>query len=484
MPRPPTVWTIHPRYAGRVRAADLRAIVSGQAATVRPGGRQGRRARRFLVEPHRADMPMMQALVCRGGLQRQWQVCCRLQECTIATLPPVALGTAGWFAGFRPQYLLREHLPGARPLADVAGAGQARADLLSRFSDLMRAVRQVALVGSDFHWGDVLVKNAGQEDERLCIAGVHKLRLLPGLPHDTRAGYLLRGLLLWLPRASTLSDALRAGAPQRAPLGQPLPQAAVQAGLRGRMRGDVPETALADLLLHAGAVPDARVLKDSRTTTVVRQDWLLLKRYNPKGALYHLKHLVRPSRARRVWQCAVRAFDLGLPTPEPLAWAERWRRGVLRESFLVTRALHGAAPLQEWATRCCAAAGRETKRAAVAALARAVRAMHDQGLVHGDLKSSNILVQGGLESPRFCFIDLDAARFTVPGALRGPCRDLARLNASFPAGGLVSQRDRLRFLLVYSAGMGRARVRQMLHETLGRTQRKLRKRARSGLPVV
>jgi hypothetical protein len=86
-------------------------------------------------------------------------------------------------------------------------------------------------------------------------------------------------------------------------------------------------------------------------------------------------------------------------------------------------------------------------------LARVVRAMHDRGVSHRDLKAPNVLLKDAAADPAGAtpvLIDLVGVRASadaVPFARRA--KELARLNASFLAVPHVTRTERLRFLLTY-----------------------------------
>ncbi len=94
------------------------------------------------------------------------------------------------------------------------------------------------------------------------------------------------------------------------------------------------------------------------------------------------------------------------------------------------------------------------KRAFINAFATIVKALHERGIFHKDLKASNILVKDtGESSWRFHFIDLDGVSFQK-GPLRSSKRilNLVQINASIPS--QISSTDRLRFLHVYMSEPG------------------------------
>ena len=81
------------------------------------------------------------------------------------------------------------------------------------------------------------------------------------------------------------------------------------------------------------------------------------------------------------------------------------------------------------------------------AVCRAVQHAHQKGVIHRDLKASNILVAG--EGPGLWLIDLVGVRRYRRLPRRRRVQNLARLNASFLGAAGVTRTARLRFLLCY-----------------------------------
>jgi tRNA A-37 threonylcarbamoyl transferase component Bud32 len=195
-----------------------------------------------------------------------------------------------------------------------------------------------------------------------------------------------------------------------------------------------------DLLAEFCANPDAmfergEMLKDSRTSKVaiiaVGGRNLLLKRVNVRNRIEPLKNALRPSAVLRSWINGHSLRDRWLPTPRPLAMLQRIRRGLPAEGYLLTELVESPGPLRP-----------------VPELARMLRAMHDRGVSHRDLKASNILLERGATPT---LIDLVGVRLGSPVAVRQRAKELARLNASFLTDPGVRRSVRLRFLFDYLA---------------------------------
>lgn len=99
---------------------------------------------------------------------------------------------------------------------------------------------------------------------------------------------------------------------------------------------------------------------------------------------------------------AHRAMRKGVPTPVPLAMAERRKRRFLQDAFFITQAIAPAAPLIELIPE-------EGHKELLFQAAGLLRQAHEAGLFHQDLHAGNILV--GMAEKKLYLIDLHRSRF-------------------------------------------------------------------------
>ena len=129
---------------------------------------------------------------------------------------------------------------------------------------------------------------------------------------------------------------------------------------------------------------------------------------------------------RRSWLLGHGLCERWLPTPRPLAMFHHYRAKLLpAEGYLLTEKVAYAVGLPE-AVRACRAPG--VLRAWSERLARVVRAMHDRGVSHRDLKAPNVMLRGAASDPATAtpvLIDLVGVRAgfdAVPFARRARTR--------------------------------------------------------------
>ena len=184
-------------------------------------------------------------------------------------------------------------------------------------------------------------------------------------------------------------------------------------------------------------VGDGEILKDDRASTVVVPSGsgeVVLKRFRYPDVLRALRRAPRASRARKAFVATLRlqAFEIGVP--QALGYLERRRAGLGTASWLVARRAPGR---DAQAVLTDAQISDDARARLVDALAGIVARMQGAGIIHGDLKATNFLVDGfgrasdGTESIQV--LDLHAVRrpgvFGRAGLRRDRERFLRNLDA-------------------------------------------------------
>jgi len=197
-------------------------------------------------------------------------------------------------------------------------------------------------------------------------------------------------------------------------------------------------------------------LKSSLIRVGVGEREVFCKRFAHGGVLSSIKNQFRRSKANRNYAAAQRVKELGIPVPEHLAAIEKRVCGFLAESFLITRAIEGAIPLQRFVKdRFPQEKGAlviDSKHNFIRDVADFLSRIHSKGMEHNDLKGANIIVRRVEDKYEFYVLDLDFVSFRKQVSMSGIVRNLVQLNndCMYVAG----QFDRLRFFIYYLKTMG------------------------------
>lgn len=145
---------------------------------------------------------------------------------------------------------------------------------------------------------------------------------------------------------------------------------------------------------------------------------LVVKRFKPlgllKGAIYTW---FRPGKAVRSYQNALKLMERGIGSPEPVAYIEQPRHGLLHDAYYIC--LHTEYESVEQRLNRTQPFDAPFGRAFAACVAR----LHEQGILHFDLNSGNILYRELADGTfDFQLIDLNRMRF-MPAGEPAPMRE-------------------------------------------------------------
>jgi len=187
----------------------------------------------------------------------------------------------------------------------------------------------------------------------------------------------------------------------------------------------------------------------------------------PEGTVF-VKHFLVPDlraifrqwfrrgKGRNEGKRAVRLAAIGVPTITPIALGEQRKRGFLFENYLITPAIPGAVPLDEFVQEHLPALPEPRRSRVRRTLAKAAGVLagrlHEAGFVHDDFHPGNLLVRLEGDRPRLALIDLDALRSRRSLSRADARANLALLNHYFWT--RSGRPDRLRFLLAYYGARG------------------------------
>ncbi|MSR47128.1 MAG: hypothetical protein EXS13_08695 [Planctomycetes bacterium] len=194
------------------------------------------------------------------------------------------------------------------------------------------------------------------------------------------------------------------------------------------------------------ATPESELWRCDIAGAGGRRHALAIKWFDDRGPW---RRSARGSRARRAWRNTFRLQMAEAATP--IAWLYLESRAFTRrpQSVWVGEFVVGAEMLHESVARL----GTPSATPTLAAAARLLARLHDEGISHRDLKAENILVAADGQP---ILVDLDGvARRKLD--LDRVARDLMRLNASFRGGDAATMRARLDFLAAYRAARRRER---------------------------
>jgi hypothetical protein len=213
--------------------------------------------------------------------------------------------------------------------------------------------------------------------------------------------------------------------------------------------------------------------RDGRLTTVKTGPHRVVYRVElPEGAVFVKHFLVPDLRAKfRQWVRRGKGRNegtrtrflsaIGVPTITPVALGEQRRRAFLLENYLITHAITGAVPLDEFVERRLprwpAARQARIRQSLAESLALLTARLHEAGFVHQDFHPGNIMVRmdDGDDEPSLAMIDLDALRVCRPLSWHDAQINLALLNHYFWL--RCGRADRYRFLRTY------LQARRVLH---------------------
>ncbi len=224
---------------------------------------------------------------------------------------------------------------------------------------------------------------------------------------------------------------------------------------------DFPENKIADFIRnvsvsdnhgeHFTQVPSsnyARVFKCSISSDGKDRSFFL-KQYLTRSKMDFIKHIFRPSRARRAFFASLMLQKNGFDAPDVIGLFER-RAGLLcTDNLFLTRDVTDALPLPKYLDKIRHQSGKTAlakKRAFIRAFAQTLGRMHNKGIFHGDLRLNNVLVVPDDPGEKLYFIDNERTKkkFRLPARL---ClKNLVQLNM-FRDG--ISNTDRMRFIKTY-----------------------------------
>ena len=203
-----------------------------------------------------------------------------------------------------------------------------------------------------------------------------------------------------------------------------------------------------------------------------------LKKYLCRSILDFVKHLFRPSRAKRAFNATMMLHKNGFDAPAVIGLFEQRTGPFCTNNILLTEGIENSKSMFQVLTDICQNSGGDTsidKRDLIEAFGMIIGQMHAKGIFHGDLRLGNVLVVRQEQKWRFYFIDNERTKkfYRLPERLR--LKNLVQINM-FQSG--ITNTDRMRFFKAYLNMSPYIQIhdRSWARKIIVKTNRRLRKR--------
>jgi tRNA A-37 threonylcarbamoyl transferase component Bud32 len=207
-------------------------------------------------------------------------------------------------------------------------------------------------------------------------------------------------------------------------------------------------------LLLRGKLPPNWEWVDSSSNSILAKRLqpypVYYKEFLSRSPFEKIKTLLRGSRCQRAMIRGELVRQRGFHSPATYCWGKKAGR-----YFMVTEGLN-AVSLSTYIEKnwISPLSGRElrAKRDLIEELGKEIGNLHKAGICHGDLRTSNVLVEETGQDIVFHFIDNERSLFFKKIPPRLVVKNLVQVNMIFLPG--VSRQDRLRFFHAYSETYG------------------------------
>ena len=189
----------------------------------------------------------------------------------------------------------------------------------------------------------------------------------------------------------------------------------------------------------------ARVFRCKVNFASHEQD-MFFKQYLYRSPIDFLKHIFRPSRAKRAAAAAVMLAQHGLSTPEVVAIGQLKIAGLAIKTFVITRSIENAKDL--YACLDDVIQGPVSQRHKfLTDLGTTIGTMHNAGIFHGDLRPGNVMARIQEGKWKFYFLDNERTKkfAKLPEKLR--LKNLVQINMI--TDDKLTAADRMRFYKSY-----------------------------------
>ncbi|MBW8034797.1 MAG: hypothetical protein FVQ79_03870 [Planctomycetes bacterium] len=189
----------------------------------------------------------------------------------------------------------------------------------------------------------------------------------------------------------------------------------------------------------------ARVFRCKVNFASHEQD-LFFKQYLYRSPIDFLKHIFRPSRAKRAAAAAIMLAQHGLSTPEIIAIGQLKIAGLAIKTFVITRTIENAKDLYACIEEVLQAPVLQRHKF-LTDLGTTIGTMHNAGIFHGDLRPGNVMVRIQDGNWKFYFLDNERTKkfAQIPEKLR--LKNLIQINMIISD--QLTAADRMRFYKSY-----------------------------------
>ena len=196
---------------------------------------------------------------------------------------------------------------------------------------------------------------------------------------------------------------------------------------------DFPLDVLKEIVCSIDSGEDCEIIRSGYFKKVLKythnQASFYIKQYTTGHFRDAIKSVFSLSKAQREWNKSHELIRHRLLTAEPVAVGEKRHFGVLKDCYIISKAIPHAVPVRELllaAQQSPSSYNPSQKNTLVKNLISYVKAMHDCGIYHGELHAENILVDLN-NTTVFYLLDLGHTQFTKKLPLSRRIQELSRL---------------------------------------------------------
>jgi tRNA A-37 threonylcarbamoyl transferase component Bud32 len=527
-------WTINAKHCNNFSFSVLNDIIKKDIVLKETVKRElaGRRTSLLLLKPgnlpdiYLKEFTILPKKIIRASLfpygLKEWKTALRLKELNVPTYSPIAFAIEKKYGLIKKIYFISEKIPNAVTIQEFLNKNlsvENRKAFIKSFSDFILTVHRAGVVHMDFHWKNILVSPCTDGKYLFYLVDLDRVKLKKVIPVTQRFSnlamlntsfyqscsvrdrvYFLNNYLKGFIKKNSLNlhineiimsetDLLLLKKwkkhAKRCFLENKYFTVVKNRNLKGYAACPLNSDVLKlmedpDKLFSDSA---SRIFKEKGSASSLLfpsssgVPGIYLKRYNVKGVFDVIKNIFRPSHGKKSWLASNILKIRGILTPEPILFMERKKSFIVFESYFVTEPLFNAKPLDLYMESSFKLMSKKDKLQFIKEVARQVKQLHDCGIMHCDLKATNILVDAG-DKINIYFIDLDAIKVSDSLLSAQRAKDLARLNCSFLDTSFLSRSYRLYFLKSYLGRVNRKALKKYWGSVMLFTERKLKKSKR------